>query len=101
MEKEKLLHFFLNQFIFKYRIHNCFYFYSRGYMMLMLALTASHASSLSVSVQRHTDWWQGSVHYFNGYCDLPIDKTYNVGQVSVSLVLDTPSDSIQVTSTEN
>lgn len=46
--------------------------------------------------RQKSDWWQGSVHYFNGYCELQIDKTYNKEQVTVEMRLDTPTNDLQV-----
>lgn len=65
-------------------------------MLLVLAVSAYRTSAYNTAVQPSTDWWDGSIHYFQGYCDLPIDKTYPIGGVTVDLILDTPSESIQV-----
>lgn len=70
--------------------------FSRYFVLLVLAVAAYRTSAYNTAVQASTDWWDGPFHYFQGYCDLPIDKSYPTGGVTVDLLLDTPSESIQV-----
>lgn len=72
---------------------------SRCFVLLVLAVAAYRTLAYNTAVQPLNNWLDGSFHYFQGYCDLPIDKTYPIGGVTVDLILDTPTENIQVSKT--
>jgi hypothetical protein len=71
-------------------------FFTSVCVTITWVLAVAGTSAYNVPVQTTADWWQGSVHYFNGYCKLPVDRNCNTGQVHVEIRLDTPTDDIQV-----